>query len=71
MRTAHLEPVRISVSVPTTGFCSRGRGGVRGGYHVTYLMMHLILPTPSPPNGQTDACKNITFPQLRLRAGGN
>ena len=27
-------------------------------YHVTYPMMHLMLPTP---NGQTDSCENITF----------
>ena len=24
--------------------------------------------TPPPPRGQTDTCKNITFPQLLLRA---
>ena len=37
-------------------------------YHVTYPIMHLMLPT-RPPHGQTDsradACENITFPQLR------
>ena len=31
-------------------------------YHVTYPMMHLMLPTPR----QIDACENITFPQPRL-----
>ena len=32
-------------------------------YHVTYPMMHLMLPS-----GQTDACENITSLQLRLRS---
>ena len=41
-----------------------GKGGVP--YHVTYPMMHLMLPTP--PHWQTDSCENITFPQLRLQA---
>ena len=36
-------------------------------YHVPYPMMHLILCTPLH-RGQTHACENITFPQLRLRA---
>ena len=69
-----------------------GRGEV---YHVTYPIMHLMLPVcclltnwdpiavqlliysagarhagipPPPVNRITDTCKNITFPQLRLRA---
>ena len=34
-------------------------------YHVTYPIMHLMLPnTPE----QTDTCENIAFPQLHLRA---
>ena len=37
------------------------------GYHVTYPMIHLMLPNTTPVN-RTDACENITFPQLRLRA---
>ena len=36
-------------------------------YHLTYPMMHVMLPTPSPCE-QTDACEIITFPKLRLRA---
>ena len=35
-------------------------------YHMTYLSMHLMLPTPQCWE-QIDACENITFPQLRLR----
>ena len=34
----------------------------RDGFAVTYL---------PPPPGQTDACENITFLQLRLRAVNN
>ena len=34
-------------------------------YHVTYPMMHVMYLT-NPPPGQTDACENITFPELRL-----
>ena len=34
-------------------------------YHVTYPMMHVILPTH--PRAQTDTSKNITFPQLLLQ----
>ena len=34
-------------------------------YHVTCPMMHLMLPSPRE---QTDACENITFPQLPHRA---
>ena len=51
----------------------RGRGRSPGlmfqrvPYHVPYPMMHLILCTPLH-RGQTHACENITFPQLRLRA---
>ena len=30
-------------------------------YHMSYPMMHVMLP---PLCGQTDICKNITFPQL-------
>ena len=41
-------------------------------YYVTCPMMHLmlpILPIPTPPpREETDACENINFPQLRLRA---
>ena len=40
--------------------------GVGVAYNVTYLMMHVIYQ--SPPNRMTDACENITFPQLRLQA---
>ena len=51
---------------------SRGEGGrsqLSGGrwripYHVTYPKMHVMYLTP--PREQTDACENITFPQLRL-----
>ena len=39
---------------------------VGGTDHVTYTMMHLMLPTHSPE--QTDACENITFPQTYLPA---
>ena len=35
-------------------------------YHLTYPMMHLMLPTPL--NRMTDTCENITFQQLHLRA---
>ena len=35
-------------------------------YHVTHPMKHLMLPIP--PCEQTDACENITFPQLCLWA---
>ena len=41
--------------------------GVGVAYNVTYLMMHVIYQPP-PPNRMTDACENITFPQLRLQA---
>ena len=45
-----------------------GGGGMFGGC-MTYPMMHVMLPTQSPnPPGQTDACENITFPQLPVRA---
>ena len=37
-------------------------------YHVTYPMMHVMSPTNRPPCGQADACENITYPQLVLRA---
>ena len=47
-------------------------GGVKGGvsYHVTNPMMYVMcLPHPNPrPCEQIDACENITFPKLRLRA---
>ena len=36
-------------------------------YDVTYPMMLLILPTPIPCE-QTNACENITFLHLCLRA---
>ena len=38
-------------------------------YHVTYPMMHVLylLTLYPPPNRMTDACENITFPQLRLQ----
>ena len=39
-----------------------GRVGDGLPYHVTYPMMHLLLP---------DACENITFPKLRLRVVEN
>ena len=38
-----------------------GRGQLP--YHVTYPMMHLMLPTLLPPLW-TGVCENITFPQL-------
>ena len=46
------------------------RGGEEGRskgvpYHLTYPMMHLMLP-PSSPCVQTDACENSTFPKFRL-----
>ena len=44
------------------GLMSGGRGCP---YNVTYSMIYLMLPTP--PCERTDACENITFPQLRLR----
>ena len=31
-------------------------------YHVTYLMINVMLPNPQLPNEQTHACENITFP---------
>ena len=34
--------------------------------HVTYPMIHLILPPPTPC-GQSGTRENITFPQRRLR----
>ena len=42
-------------------------GGARQGvpYDVTYLIMHLMLPSP---RGQTDSFENITLSQLRLLA---
>ena len=46
-------------------------GGQDGApHHVTYSMMHMILPTPAPPPlpGQSHANKNIIFWQLLLRA---
>ena len=56
-------------------WCPRGVGpksDVQGGssgvaYHVTYPIMHLILPTP--PREQTDACENNTFQQFRFAGG--
>ena len=47
----------------------------RGGVvcHVTYLIMHLMLPVClqgmlgyTHPCGQTDTCKNITFANVKL-----
>ena len=35
-------------------------------YHVTYPMIHLMLPTP-PPDRQTHTCENITFPKQTRR----
>ena len=35
-------------------------------YHVSYPMMHVIIPPPTPMN--IYACENIAFLQLRLRA---
>ena len=38
-------------------------------YHMTYSVMHVMLPTPPPPRpGQTHAYENITFRQRLLRA---
>ena len=47
---------------------SRGTGA-RGGLVLggLVLMGGMVLPAPHPRE-QTDTCKNITFPQLRLRA---
>ena len=51
-------------------------GGGEVPYHVTYPIMHFVLPRvriglemnlPPPTCGQTDACEIIAFPQLRLR----
>ena len=36
-------------------------------YHVTFPMMHVMLPTPSP-HGQIDDFEDIILPQLPLRA---
>ena len=52
MHTARFEAVRAKCQLPVV--VARG-------------MMYLMLPTPSPC-GQTDACENIAFPKLRLRA---
>ena len=54
MHTARLETVRAKCQLPPPVEVARG-------------MMYLMLPTPSPC-GQTDACENIAFPKLRLRA---
>ena len=58
-----------------SGLISRGGGRspclmFRGvvPYHRAYLMMHLMSPNPNSPCGQTDACEDITFPQLNLWA---
>ena len=64
MHTVRLETVRASVSVATPDVTM---GWVEVPTHVTYPIMHLMLPTYTPRE-QTDACENITFPQLRLRA---
>ena len=56
--TACLETIRAPVSVATTRCCSGGYPtrsfhGVGVPYHVTYPMMHLMLPTlPQPKNRQ-------------------
>ena len=51
----------------------RSLGLMSGGilYHVTYLMVYLLLPYPHPhPPGQNDwrrgACENITFPYFLI-----
>ena len=39
-------------------------------YHVTYPMIHMILPPPpAPPPRQTNTCKNIAFPQTSVVGG--
>ena len=50
-----------------------GRGGIAGRmsvlgtpYDVIYLIMHVMLPTPSL-RGETHACENIICPKLLLR----
>ena len=58
----------MSLAEGSPGLMSRREGyptwSILGGipYHVTYTMMHLMLPTPSP-HEQTDSCENITFQQ--------
>ena len=54
--------VRASMSGEGVGM-SRGYVKGRG---MTYPMMHVMSPTPPTPHGQTDVCKNITFPQIIL-----
>ena len=63
MRTSRLETIRASVSVCQHQMSLVGGGGrsldlISGGnsvpYHVTYPMMHLVLPTASPCR-KTDA----------------
>ena len=44
------------------GYSTRSFPGGGVPYHVTYSMVHLMLP-PRPP--WTDACENITFQQTR------
>ena len=65
MRTAYLETVCASLSVATTSCRSGGRvpqmnkveqissGHRQMSYHVTYPMMHLILPPSLPVDSQT------------------
>ena len=73
MRTVRLQTVRASVA--TTRCCfSEGVGPMSDVQRGTLLwdLSHdafLMLPTPLSPKTQwqTDACKNITFSQLRLR----
>ena len=53
----------------TRGWVCQGGGYIQNGWvcpgGMTYPMMQVMLP---PPCEQTDACENITFPQLPLRA---
>ena len=51
---------QMSVAEGSLGLMSKEEAGVP--YHVTYPIMHLILPTYYYPCGQKDACENITFP---------
>ena len=66
----------MSLAEGSPGLMSRGKGhptwSIRGGipYHVTYSMMHMMLPTPSPT--WTDRClwKHYLPPKLVFSLSG-
>ena len=83
MRTARLLAVSRSIpcifgggSASGPGVCIGGPalgglhpgGSASGGLNPGVVCIHGGVQTPPPVNRMTDRCKNITFPQLRLRA---